>query len=250
MAPIRRRRAGGVTKDQQKRRAANAALTVIEPLLGPDRVLGVGTGSTANHFIDALPTLRATFAGAVSSSVATSERLAAGGVRVLDLNDVAAPAVYVDGADEVAPDRVLIKGGGGALVREKIVAACAECFVCIVDRSKLVDALGAFPLAVEIVPLARRFVAGRLRALGGDPAFRAGFETDNGNHILDVRNLRMDDPHALENAVNAIPGVVDNGIFAGGARPQVVLIGGARGVERIVAEDCPPALRQGVAALA
>ena len=238
-----------MNKDEQKRRAANAALSVIEPLLGPDRVVGVGTGSTANHFIDALPTLRASFAGAVSSSVATAERLLARGVRVLDLNDVEAPAVYVDGADEVAPDRVLIKGGGGALVREKIVAACAECFVCVVDQSKMTDALGAFPLAVEVVPLARRFVARHLRALGGDVAFRAGFETDNGNHILDVRNLPMDDPLPLANVVNAIPGVVDNGLFVGGERPQVVLVGGARGVERIVAEDCPAALRQGVAAL-
>ena len=239
-----------MSQDAQKRLAAQAALTVIQPLLAPGRVIGVGTGSTANHFIDALPELRSMFAGAVSSSVETARRLRARDIRVFDLNDVEAVAVYVDGADEVAPGRVLVKGGGGALVREKIVAACAQCFVCVVDQSKVVDALGAFPLPVEVVPLARRFVSRRLRALGGEPSFRVGFETDNGNHILDVRHLPMDDPPALERALNAIPGVVDNGLFAASARPQVVLVGTPRGVEHTVAEDCPPALRQGVRALA
>lgn len=239
-----------MSQDAQKRLAAQAALTVIKPLVAPGRVIGVGTGSTANHFINALPELRSMFAGVVSSSVETARRLRARDIRVFDLNDVEAVAVYVDGADEVAPGRMLVKGGGGALTREKIVAACAECFVCVVDQSKVVDALGAFPLPVEVVPLARRFVSHRLRALGGEPSFRSGFETDNGNHILDVRNLPMDDPPALERALNAIPGVVDNGLFAASARPQVVLVGTPRGVEHTVAEDCPPALRQGVRALA
>lgn len=239
-----------MSQDAQKRRAAEAALTVIEPLLVPGCVVGVGTGSTTNHFIDALPELRSRFAGAVSSSVATSKRLRAHDIRVFDLNDVEAVAVYVDGADEVAPGRMLVKGGGGALVREKIVAACAECFVCVVDQSKVVDALGAFPLPVEVVPLARRFVAGRLRARGGEPSFRAGFETDNGNDILDVYNLPMDDPCVLERDLNAIPGVVDNGLFAASVRPQVVLVGAPHGVEPMIADDCPPALRQAVATLA
>ena len=238
-----------MSQDAQKRRAAEAALMVIKPLLRPGCVVGVGTGSTANHFIDALPTLRSMFAGAVSSSEATTKRLRAHDIRVFDLNDVEAVAVYVDGADEVGPGRMLVKGGGGALLREKIVAACAECFVCVVDESKVVDALGAFPLPVEVVPLARRFVSGRLRGLGGEPSFRDGFETDNGNHILDVRGLPMDDPCALEQALNAIPGVVDNGLFAASVRPQVVLVGTPRGVEHIAAEDCPAALRRGVATL-
>lgn len=239
-----------MTQTQGKHRAANAALALIEPLLEPRCVVGVGTGSTANHFIDALPAVRSRFAGAVSSSLATTERLLAHGIPVLDLNDVETVAVYVDGADEVAPDRVLVKGGGGALVREKIVAAAAECFVCIVDQSKLVATLGAFPLPLEVVPFAQRFVAHQLRALGGDPTFRAGFETDNGNHILDARGLPMTDPHALASALNAIPGVVDNGLFTASTRPQVVLIGTPQGVEAMVEKDCPPTLRQGVAALA
>lgn len=247
---FRQPEAAGVSQDAQKRRAAQAALTVIEPLLAPGCVVGVGTGSTTNHFIDALPELRSRFAGAVSSSVATSKRLRAHDVPVLDLNDVEMVAVYVDGADEVAPGRMLVKGGGGALVREKIVAACAECFVCVVDQSKVVDALGAFPLPVEVAPLARRFVAGRLRARGGEPTYRAGFETDNGNHILDVRDLPMDDPGALERDLNAIPGVVDNGLFAASVRPEVVLVGTPHGVQPMIADDCPPALRQAVATLA
>ena len=239
-----------MSQDAQKRRTAQAALTVIEPLLTPGCVVGVGTGSTVNHFIDVLPELRSRFAGAVSSSVETTRRLRGRDIRVFDLNDVEAVAVYVDGADEVAPGRVLVKGGGGALAREKIIAACAECFVCVVDQSKVVDALGAFPLPVEVVPLARRFVAGQLLRQGGEPSFRVDFKTDNGNHILDVCNLPLDDPSALERALNAIPGVLDNGLFAASVRPQVVLVGTPRGVEHLVAEDCPPALRQGVAALA
>lgn len=236
-----------MTQDDLKRQAAGAALRAIEPLLTPGCVVGVGTGSTTNHFIDGLPELRSRFAGAVSSSRATTERLAARGIRVLNLNDVETVAVYVDGADEVAPDRVLVKGGGGALVREKIVAASAECFVCIVDAGKLVDALGAFPLPVEVVPAAQRLATRRLRALGGEPAPRAGLVTDNGNHILDVRGLLMAKPQALARDVNDIPGVVDNGLFAGALRPQVVLVGTPDGVRGIVAQDCPPSLRQAVA---
>lgn len=237
-----------MTQDRLKQQAARAALRAIEPLLERESVVGVGTGSTANHFINGLPELRAKFAGAVSSSRKTTELLAARGIRVLNLSDVEKVAVYVDGADEVAPDRVLIKGGGGALVREKIVAASAECFVCVVDSSKLVDALGAFPLPVEVLPTAQRLATRRLRTLGGEPTARAGLVTDNGNHILDVPGLPMADPQTLARDLNDIPGVVDNGIFAGALRPQVVLVGAPEGPRAMVADDCPPSLRQAVAA--
>ncbi len=220
-----------VSQNERKRQVARAALTLIEPLLVPEVVVGVGTGSTANHFIDALATV--TVKGSirtVASSVATAERLMSHGIVVVDLNDVESVAVYVDGADEVTPSRALIKGGGGALTREKIIAGSAERFVCIVDDSKLVDVLGAFPLPVEVIPLARRMVAGKLRELGGEPRRRAGFVTDNGNEILDVHGLAIAEPVRLEARVNNIPGVVDNGIFAIATRPHTVLIGGPRGV--------------------
>lgn len=238
-----------MSQDSGKRQAAAAALAVVRPLLKPGSVLGVGTGSTTNHFIDGLRLVRALLAGAVSSSEATSARLAGQGIPVLRLNDVEAVAAYVDGADEVAPDRALIKGGGGALVREKIVAASAACFICIVDHTKLVDALGAFPLPVEVLPLARRLVARRLRTLGGEPALRTGFATDNGNRILDARGLPMADPEALASAVNNIPGVVDNGLFVGDARPDVVLAGAPEGIRRVVGERCPATLRDALSVL-
>ena len=218
-----------MSQDDHKRLAANAALDLVLPLLRPDAVLGIGTGSTANYFINALAEAKAAFAGAVSSSNESTVRLRQHGIKVLDLNDAGPVAVYVDGADEVAPDRALTKGGGGALTREKIVAASAERFICIVDASKLVTQLGAFPLPVEVLPIAQRLVLDRLRDLGGEPALRRDCVTDSGNHIIDVAGLQVSDPDALEMRVNAIPGVVENGIFAA-QRPQQVLVGGPDGV--------------------
>ncbi len=217
-------------QDDLKQRAAQAALDRIEPLLASGCVVGVGTGSTANLFIDALAAVKERFDAAVASSVASAERLAAQGIRVVDLNDADTVAAYVDGADEVAPGRALLKGGGGALTREKIVAASAECFLCIVDESKMVDALGAFPLPVEVIPMGQRLVARTLRDLGGDPAPRTGFVTDNGNLVLDVRGLALANPAALESRINNIPGVVENGLFAISTRPNAVLVGTPDGV--------------------
>lgn len=230
--PAPRRSAGRTALSQQehKRLAAQAALDVVLPSLRRGAVVGVGTGSTASLFIDVLAQANATFEGAVSSSNATTERLRAAGIPVLDPNAVGPVVVYVDGADEVAADRALVKGGGGALTREKILAASAERFVCIVDATKVVARLGAFPLAVEILPFAQRFVRQTLRELGGDAAVRQDFVTDNGNHILDVRGLDIAAPEALERRLNAIPGVLENGVFAA-HRPHQVLIAGPRGVE-------------------
>ncbi|MCY4014481.1 MAG: ribose-5-phosphate isomerase RpiA [Gammaproteobacteria bacterium] len=203
----------------------------IEPLLHRDCVLGVGTGSTANFFIDALAGFRDRFYAAVSSSAASTARLEGCGIRVLDLNDVDTIAVYVDGADEVDPGRALTKGGGGALTREKIVASAAARFLCIVDDSKMVDVLGTFPLPVEVIPMARRTVERTLAALGGQPRHRSGFVTDNGNDIVDVHGLAIPDPSSLEAEINAIPGVVENGLFARETRPEAVLVGTPNGVE-------------------
>ena len=222
-----------MSREGLKRDAAEAALRLIEPTLTPESVVGVGTGSTANFFIDGLARLRDRFAAAVSSSVASTERLEAAAVRVVDLGTVETLAVYVDGADEVAPGLELLKGGGGALTREKIVAACAVRFICIVDESKTVDVLGTFPLPVEVIPMATRLVARRLRELGGEPVLRAGFVTDNGNHILDVHGLVIDDPAALETRINNIPGVVENGIFAVSTRPDTVLVATSEGVRSL-----------------
>ena len=212
-----------MNQDALKRNAAEAALGLIEPLLTPNSIVGVGTGSTANFFIEGLQTIRHRFAAAVSSSEASAERLESAGIRVIDLNEAETLAVYVDGADEVAPGRELIKGGGGALTREKIVAAAADRFICIVDESKRVSTLGTFPLPVEVIPMARRLVADRLRDLGGDPVLRANV-TDNDNQILDIHGLTIDDPAALETRINNIPGVVENGIFAASTRPHTVLL--------------------------
>ncbi len=204
---------------------------LIESRLASDTIVGVGTGSTANFFIEALAEIRHKFDAAVSSSDASTERLRAQGVHVIELNAAPAVAVYVDGADEVDPSNALIKGGGGALTREKIVAATADEFVCIVDHSKPVDRLGGFPLPVEVIPMARGLVARRLAGLGGKPIYRQGFVTDNGNVILDVHGLSIADPDALEREINDMPGVVTNGIFAA-ERPHVVLVGTPQGVER------------------
>ena len=192
----------------------------------------MGTGSTVNHFIDALATIKDKIVGAVSSSEASTERLKSYGIEVFELNNVDSIDVYVDGADEINPHMHMIKGGGAALTREKIVAAVAKTFVCIADNSKQVPMLGSFPLPVEVIPMARSYVARELVKLGGDPAYRQGVITDNGNVIIDVHNLTIMDPKALENSINAIAGVVTNGLFAN--RPaNVLIIGSADGAKII-----------------
>ena len=214
-----------MNQDQQKQRAAAAALEY----LGDGAVVGVGTGSTVNFFIDALAAHRQRIPGAVSSSEASTRRLAAHGIPVLDLNEAGEIGVYVDGADEATRSLHLIKGGGGALTREKIVAAASRRFVCIVDEKKVVERLGTFPLPVEVIPMARNLVARQLRRFGGDPVWREGVVTDNGNHILDVRNLAIADPVALESEINQLAGVVTVGLFA--RRPaDVLLVGTPSGV--------------------
>ena len=215
--------------DDLKKIAAQAAITYIEPKLNLDSIVGVGTGSTTNHFIDALGTIRHKFDAAVSSSAASTARLEDVGVHVIDLNAAPRVLVYVDGADEVEPGKAALKGGGGALTREKIVVAASDEFVCIVDDSKYVDRLGSFPLPVEVIPMARSFVARRLVELGGDPVYRDGLITDNGNVILDVHGLNIDDPDALESKISNIAGVVTNGIFAAN-RVNTLIVASAEGV--------------------
>lgn len=211
-----------------KQAAARAALEFV----GDDAVIGVGTGSTVNLFIDALAAHRGRIRGAVSSSEASTARLKAVGIEVLDLNRTGDLEVYVDGADETDRHRRLIKGGGAALTREKIVAAASRRFVCVVDESKVVDVLGRFPLPVEVIPMARSYVARQLVKLGGQPVWRENVVTDNGNQILDVHGLRILDPPALETAIDGIAGVVTVGLFA--HRPaDVVLVGSAAGVRQL-----------------
>jgi ribose 5-phosphate isomerase A len=195
-------------------------------------IVGVGTGSTANFFIDELAAIKHRFDGAVASSEASAERLRKHGIEVHDLNNVRDLPVYVDGADEITRHLAMIKGGGGALTREKIVAAVAGKFVCIADQSKLVDVLGTFPLPVEVLPMARSYVARELVKLGGQPALRPGFTTDNGNVILDVHNLRIMNPPELEAAINQITGVVTNGLFARRGA-DVLLLGTESGVQTL-----------------
>jgi ribose 5-phosphate isomerase A len=222
-----------MSADVFKRAAADAAIELIKPRLRNDSIIGVGTGSTANCFIDALAALRGRFDAAVASSEASSARLRGHGIAVLDLNAVPSVLVYVDGADEVNPAKQLIKGAGGALTREKIVAASADEFICIVDDSKLVPVLGTtFPLPVEVIPMARGLAARALVGLGGTPVYRQGFVTDNGNVILDVRGLDFTDPAELERRIDNIVGVVCNGIFAAQAA-DVVLVAGANGIRRL-----------------
>ena len=216
-----------VTQDEKKAAVAAAALEFVETGI----VLGVGTGSTTNLFIDALAPLADRLEGAISSSDASSERLQRVGVRLLSLNDVDRIPLYVDGADEANAERHLIKGGGGALTREKIVAAASDRFLCIIDDSKRVEALGAFPLPIEVIPMAARLVAQELQRLGGDPRLREGFLTDNRNQILDVHGWTIDDAPALESTLDGIVGVVTNGLFA--RRPaDLLLVGSEQGVER------------------
>ncbi|QUX93493.1 ribose 5-phosphate isomerase A [Marinomonas sp. A3A] len=203
-----------MTQDELKQAVAEAAVAYILPMLEADTIVGVGTGSTANLFIDELAKHKGLFDGTVASSEASTERLKKHGIPVYDLNSVDSIRVYVDGADESNDNLHLIKGGGAALTREKIVAACSDEFVCIADESKLVKILGDFPLPVEIIPMARGHVARELVKLGGDPVYREGVVTDNGNHILDVYNLEILDPIALEKSIDGIVGVVTNGLFA------------------------------------
>jgi len=214
--------------DAGKRNAARAALDEV----GPGWIIGVGSGSTANHFIDSLASIRDRVAAAVPSSEATRARLLQAGIRVVGLEDVERLPLYVDGADEATRLRQLIKGGGGALTREKVVAAASRRFVCILDDSKLVERLGRFPLPIEVVPLAVRYVSRELERLGGRPVPRAGFTTDNGNRIVDVHGLAIDDPVGLETELNQIVGVVTVGLFC--RRPaDELIVGGADGVRRI-----------------
>lgn len=221
-----------MTQDQLKQAVAQAAIDLILPKLNDKSIVGVGTGSTANFFIDLLARHKMAFDGAVASSEATAQRLKGHGIAVYDLNSVGELEFYVDGADECNKHLELIKGGGAALTREKIVAAVAKTFICIADESKRVDFLGNFPLPVEVIPMARSHVARQLVKLGGDPVYRDGVVTDNGNVILDVHNLQITNPRELEERINNIVGVVTNGLFA--ARPaDVLLLGTAQGVETI-----------------
>lgn len=203
-----------LTQQELKQNVAQAAVDYVLPMLGPDVIVGIGSGSTADLFIDALAQHKDRFLGTVSSSERSTARLQGHGVKVFDLNDVSKVPVYVDGADEIDHGLHMLKGGGGALTREKIVASVADQFVCIVDESKLVECMGAFALPVEVIPMAREVVARRLHALGGEPRLREGFVTDNGCIILDVAGLRITDPAELEAQVNNIPGVVTCGLFA------------------------------------
>lgn len=219
-------------QDALKLAVAKAALEEIRPLLAPDTVIGVGTGSTANMFIDELAAFAGNFRGAVASSDASADRLRSHGIEVFDLNSVGTMPVYVDGADEIEPGFAMIKGGGAALTREKIVAACAERFVCIVDESKDVKRLGRFPLPVEVIPMARSYVARALVKMGADPVYREGVVTDNGNQIIDLYDFVIDEPVDMECRINQLVGVVTNGLFATRGA-DVVLLGRKDGtVER------------------
>lgn len=219
-----------MTQDQLKQAVAHAAIDYV-----PQGIIGVGTGSTANFFIDELATIKGRFEAAVASSEATAQRLRSHGIQVLDLNSVGELEIYVDGADEITRHMHMIKGGGGALTREKIVAACSKKFICMADESKLVGVLGKFPLPVEVVPMAQSHVARELVKLGGQPRLRTGFTTDNGNVILDVHNLAIANPVELETQINQIVGVVTNGLFA--QRPADVLLLGTTGGVKILQAD-------------
>ncbi len=209
-----------MNSDQLKQQAAEAALTFINDF---DMVIGIGTGSTVNHLIDLLPQVKNRIEAVVSSSEASTQRLQALGFKVMELNQTGDLSLYIDGADESDAHNRLIKGGGGALTREKIIAAASKQFVCIVDDSKMVDLLGKFPLPIEVLPMARSYVARQMVKLGGQPIYREGFVTDNGNPIIDIHNLKILDPVELENKINQIPGVVTNGLFAQ-RKADVVLI--------------------------
>ena len=219
-----------MNQDAMKKAAAEAAIEYVEY----EMIVGIGTGSTANHFIDLLAKIKGKIDGTVASSEASAERLRGHGIPVMDLNQAGELSLYVDGADESNKHLHLIKGGGGALTREKIVAGASEKFICIADETKLVSVLGKFPLPVEVIPMAQSFVARQMVKLGGTPELREGFTTDNGNIILDVHNLEIMQPEKLETQINMIPGVVTVGIFA--HRPaDVLILGGESGVRTITA---------------
>lgn len=219
-----------MNQDEMKKASAQAALEYVEPGM----IVGIGTGSTANHFIDLLADMKDKIDGTVASSIASAERLEGHGIKVMDLNDAGTLSLYVDGADESNEHLHLIKGGGGALTREKIVAGASEKFVCIADESKLVGTLGKFPLPVEVIPMAQAYIAREMVKLGGNPILREGFTTDNGNIILDVHGLEIIDPVALETQINHLPGVVTVGIFA--IRPaDVLILGTPNGAKTITA---------------
>ncbi|SFM64554.1 ribose-5-phosphate isomerase RpiA [Marinobacter zhejiangensis] len=221
-----------MNQDQLKQAVAKAALDYIRPRLSSDSIIGVGTGSTANFFIDMLADIKTEFEGTVASSEATAQRLKGHGIPVYDLNSAGTLEFYVDGADEANERLELIKGGGAALTREKIVAAVAKTFICIADESKMVGVLGNFPLPVEVIPMARSHVGREIVKLGGDPVYREGVTTDNGNIIIDVHNLDISRPIHIEEALNQIVGVVTNGLFA--RRPaDLLLLGTASGVQSI-----------------
>ena len=220
-----------MNQDQAKKEAARAALKYLEP----GAVLGVGTGSTVNHFIDLLADRRDDVRAAVSSSEESTRRLKAIDIEVIDLNEAGALSLYVDGADESNRFLQLIKGGGGALTREKILAGASKTFICIADESKLVPSLGKFPLPIEVLPMARSFVARKMVALGGSPELRHGFTSDNGNPILDIHGLSIEKPLELETKINQIPGVVRVGLFA--HRPaDLLILGGAAGIRELKAD--------------
>ena len=202
---------------------AKKAISHIEKKLTSEVILGIGTGSTVNFFIEEIGEFRNHFRGAVSSSEASTQLLKTKNIEVFSLNDVNEIEFYIDGADEVSPDNFLIKGGGGAHTREKIVAAAAKEFICIVDNSKLVEVLGSFPLPVEVIPESRSMVSRKIVAIGGRPVYRSGFVTDQGNQILDIHDIRINNPEEMEILLNNIPGVVDNGIFAFD-KPEIVLV--------------------------
>ena len=217
-----------MTQDEMKKAVGWAALSYVQP----DTIIGVGTGSTVNCFIDALASIKDQIKAAVSSSEASTERLKALGITVMDLNEVDSFDLYVDGADEINPQMEMIKGGGAALTREKIVAAVARQFVCIVDSGKVVETMGRFPLPVEVIPMSREYVARELKKLGGNPVYRAGVVTDNGNQILDVHGLHISNAKQLESQINNIVGVVTVGLFAHRGA-DVALVGSPEGVKTV-----------------
>ena len=217
-----------MTQDELKRAVAQAAIAYVPD----DCIVGVGTGSTANFFIDELARIKHKIRGAVASSEASAKRLQGHGIKVVELNDAGTLPVYVDGADEITRHLHMIKGGGGALTREKIVAAASQKFICVCDQSKLVDVLGKFPLPLEVIPMARSYVGRQMVVLGGQPQLREGFTTDNGNLIIDVHGLSIINPVELESTLNGIAGVVTNGLFARRAA-DVLLLGTSGGVQTI-----------------
>ncbi|CCH04082.1 ribose-5-phosphate isomerase RpiA [Achromobacter xylosoxidans] len=221
-----------LSQQELKQQAADAALELVEQVAGPDVIIGVGTGSTADLFIDGLARFKGRIGGTVASSERSAARLAGHGLKVLDLNDVTSMPIYVDGADEIDANLHMIKGGGGAQTREKIVASVADRFVCIVDESKLVEVMGKFPLPIEVIPMAREAVARAMTAMGGQPRLREGFVTDNGNIILDVAGLSITDAPGLEARINNLPGVVTCGLFAI-AGADVALLATQNGIRRL-----------------